>query len=324
MRFFSASLVSAVFLLAACGDDSSSGGGGSGASGGSGGDTSGGGGTGGEVATGGGGNGGGATGTTVGGNRPVEVIVPSSYDEAVATPLVILLHGYSADGPVQNLYFGFTEMAEERGFLYAYPNGTLDRTGENFWNATPACCNFGNEPVDDSAYLIGLVDEISSKWNVDPKRVYFVGHSNGGFMSHRMACDHADKVAAIVSLAGANFLDPADCTASEPVSVVQIHGTADDTIAYEGGSTLGGAATTYPSAAESVAAWATVDGCVGEPVEAGTKDVSTQTTNVLRYEGCAAGTDVELWTIEGGGHIPAFSFGFGPAVFDFLEAHPKP
>jgi polyhydroxybutyrate depolymerase len=322
MRFISASLVSAVFLLAACGDDSSSGG-----SGGTGGETTGGqgGGTGGEVASGGsGGSGGGATGTTVGGNRPVEVIVPSSYDEAVATPLLILLHGYSADGPVQDLYFGFTEMAEERGFLYAYPSGTLDQTGENFWNATPACCNFGDEPVDDSAYLIGLVDEISAKWNVDPKRVYFVGHSNGGFMSHRMACDHADKVAAIVSLAGANFLDPADCTASEPVSVVQIHGTADDTIAYEGGSTLGGAATTYPSAAESVAAWAVVDGCVGEPAAAGTKDLTAQTTNVLKYSGCTAGTDVELWTIEGGGHIPVFTDGFGPAVFDFLEAHPKP
>jgi poly(3-hydroxybutyrate) depolymerase len=121
---------------------------------------------------------------------------------------------------------------------------------------------------------------------------------------------------------GANFVDPADCGASEPVSVVQIHSTADATIQYAGGAIF---AQQYPSAAASVAAWAAVDGCVGKPAAAGAKDVTADgATGVSKYAGCAAGADVELWTIEGGSHTPTLSAGFAPALFDFLAAHSKP
>lgn len=314
--------LSIAMLLAACGDSGTGGGGGDGASGGAGASGSGAQGSGaGTPGSGGSGGSGGGVGTnTVGGDRPVEVKVPSSYDDATPTPLLILLHGYTATGSLQDLYFGFTALAEERGFLYAHPDGTIDGNDENFWNATQACCDFGATGVDDSAYLIGLVDEISEKWNVDPARIYFAGHSNGGFMSYRMACDHADRIAAIVSLAGANFLDPADCDATEPVSVVQIHGTADEVIAYEGGVTV----SEFPSAAASIAPWGALAGCDAEPIADGSMDIASKPTNVSAYQNCDAGIDVQLWTIEGDQHLPGLTTGFAPAVFDFLEAHPKP
>jgi polyhydroxybutyrate depolymerase len=271
------------------------------------------------VATGGGG--GAAVDNVVGGDRPATVFVPSSYDPATPAPLLVLLHGYSATGALQELFFNFEAMAEERGFLYVYPDGLIDANDENFWNATDACCGFVGPEVDDSAYLIGLVDEISEKFSVDPKRVYFAGHSNGGFMSHRMACDHADRVAAIMSLAGATWADPAQCQPSEPVSVVQVHGTADDVIFYEGGDLFGNE---YPSAAETVAYWAGVAGCDPTAPPATPLDIAVSPSELTQFSGCAPGVDVELWTIEGGTHIPGLSAAFGPALFDFFESHAKP
>ncbi len=203
----------------------------------------------------------------VGGDRPVTVNVPGSYDPSVPTPLLILLHGYSVDGDVEELYLQLGPVADKSGFIYAHPNGTVDMppppmTGTYFWNATDACCNFYGSTVDDSAYLDSLIKDIKAGWNVDPKRVYFMGHSNGGFMSYRMACDHADEIAAIVSLAGAMWQDTSKCKESGPVNVLQIHGTADTEVLYNGASTgTGPGMGAYPSAQTSVEDWASFDGC---------------------------------------------------------------
>ena len=104
-----------------------------------------------------------------------------------------------------------TAAASSAGFLMIAPAGTADSSGSHFWNATDACCNFENSQVDDVAYLDGLITEISAAYNVDPKRIYVVGHSNGGFMAYRMACAKADRIAAVVSVAGATFATPASC-----------------------------------------------------------------------------------------------------------------
>ena len=147
------------------------------------------------------------------GRGPVTVHVPPSYDPDVPMPLVMLLHGLNPWGG-QGLedYWQFTPLADQFGFLYLYPDGTVDSGGNRFWNATDACCDFDGTGVDDSGYLRDLMDEIELQLNVDPRRVYVGGHSNGGFMSYRMACDHAETIAAIMSLAGATFYDPANCT----------------------------------------------------------------------------------------------------------------
>src|SRR6185503_2165428 len=126
----------------------------------------------------------------IGGDRPVTMHVPPSYQPGTPMPLVVMLHGYSATAEVEELYLGITAQADARGFLYAMPNGTTDPTGEQFWNATDACCNLYGSTVDDSAYLSSVIDQVSAAYSVDKKRVFVVGHSNGGFMAHRMACDH--------------------------------------------------------------------------------------------------------------------------------------
>jgi polyhydroxybutyrate depolymerase len=272
----------------------------------------------------------------VGGDRPVTVHAPADPDPSGA-PLLIVLHGYGSAGSEVEGYFHLGTAAAERGFVGAYPDGTMDGDGNRFWHATDACCDFGRTGVDDAAYLAGLIGEIADVMPIDPRRVYLIGHSNGGFMSHRMACAHADVVAAIVSLAGATFVDPADCAPSEPVTVLQIHGSADDTVLFWGGSlaSIGapGESASYPGAADTVATWAAYDRCDPELVPSSTRidvDAAIEVTGapaeatVTASTDCDAGGHVELWTIPGGGHVPDISTAFADAVLDFLLAHPKP
>jgi polyhydroxybutyrate depolymerase len=253
--------------------------------------------------------------------RPYEILVPDSYNKAKPAPLIVLLHGYSANGVTQLAYFGFTALSQERGVLVAYPNGLIDSQMKRFWNADDACCNFDNNPVDDVAYLNALVDDVEQNYNVDPKRVYFVGHSNGAFMSHRMACDHAGRVAAIAALAGDVWKDASKCNPSEPVAVLQIHGDADETIPYPGDGKL------IPSALDSVATWAAKNGCTGmlTPTDK-TYDLETHlpgAETVGAAYSCPHGA-AELWTIHGGMHVPSLRLpDWGNDLFDWLEAHAK-
>jgi len=170
------------------------------------------------------------------GRGPVTVHVPASYDPGQPAPLICNLHGYGGNGAWQEAYFQLLPLADEYGFLYFYPDGTIDHDGNRFWNATDACCDFYGSGVDDSGYLMALVDEIRAQLTVDPLRIYFTGLSNGGFMSHRLACEHAETIAAIASLAGVTFADSADCAPAAPIHVLHIHGTADDVVLYAGGS----------------------------------------------------------------------------------------
>ena len=102
----------------------------------------------------------------------------------------------------------------------------------------PACCDFFNSNVDDSGYLRDLIEIIQANYNIDEFSIHFTGISNGGFMSYRMACEHADLIASIAPLAGTTFIDPSDCSPSEPVHVLHLHGTADSTIDFDGGCIL--------------------------------------------------------------------------------------
>jgi polyhydroxybutyrate depolymerase len=256
---------------------------------------------------------------TIGGDRPARLVVPDAHDGETALPAIVLLHGYSVNGSVQDFYFRFARSVEDEGFYGVIPDGTQSSTGQRFWNATPACCNFEGTDVDDVAYLTGLIDELEAL--VPVSAVYFLGHSNGGFMSYRMACEQPDRVDAIVSLAGSDFLADDGCVPSRPVSVLQIHGDLDPTIQY--GGTLG-----YPSATDVVERWAVRAGCDATPTAGTALDLVTnldgaETTVAVYANGCDGTEDAELWTIVGGNHAPPLGPDFMPSVFAWMRAHAR-
>lgn len=259
-------------------------------------------------------------------NRPYGLKVPAGYDGRHPVPLVVVLHGYTSNGANHAAYFGLVHEADTAGFLLAYPNGTRDVFGNRFWNATDACCDWFRTGVDDVAYLDSVIDEITARYAVDRARVFLVGHSNGAFMAHRYACDRADRVAAIVTLAGVQWKDQSHCRPSSKVSVLQVHGRNDTTVNYDGGVMPNGAA--YPGAVETVDDWAKLDGCNGALAPTGRRldldrMVVGDETVEAAYSGCPAGAAAQLWTIEGGGHVPAFTDQWAPAIWAFMNNHPK-
>ncbi|MET7419980.1 alpha/beta fold hydrolase [Dactylosporangium sp. NPDC005555] len=265
----------------------------------------------------------GATVTVALGDRPFQLRLPTSYADGTKMPLVVLLHGYGSDAAEAGRYFGLTAEADRRGFLLAMPDGTRNGRGQRFWNATSACCDFARSGTDDSGYLRQLIDVVKAAHPVDAGRVYLIGHSNGGFMAYRMACEHADTVTAIVSLAGAVADDAAECAPSRPVGILQIHGTADGTIRYDGGMNGG---QPYPSAAVGVERWRRYNGCSDQvapptaPLDLDSSLPGAETTVTAYRAGCRAGGQVTLWSIPDGGHVPALSPTFAATVVDHLLA----
>jgi polyhydroxybutyrate depolymerase len=245
----------------------------------------------------------------IGGDRIAQVQIPSDYTATTRYPLIVLLHGFGANGFVQSLYLGLDTRVDSGQYILVVPDGTENLAGERYWNATPACCAFSEaeKQVDDVAYIRGLIEEAAATYSIDPSRVGLIGHSNGGFMALRMACEASDVVTSVVSLAGSTFAEDASCTpASQPVSVLTLHGDEDRTILYEGGQILRNA---YPGAQETSRRFAAHAQCdTANPATAPNLDVVESVdgaeTEVLEYSGCVPGVDVTLWTMVGAPHIP--------------------
>ena len=259
--------------------------------------------------------------------RPAPVLLPEGFDNSTEVPLVISLHGYTGNGPQNAQYLKLAQNVTAKQFVLVTPNGTVDRFGNRFWKATDSCCGDEDSVVDDEAYLRGLIAEAKGRFNIDAGRVYLAGHSNGGFMSYRMACRASELVTGIFSFAGATYKKPSDCAPSQPVHVVQMHGTQDRVIQYEGGHPGGFTAIPqHPGAVETVTLWAGYNSCDATLSDSPTGDVSgasSYTMKVQEATGCAAGGSAQLWTMEGGVHTPSFPATLGPLILDTLFAHDR-
>lgn len=226
--------------------------------------------------------------------RPAGVVLPGEYDISQTYPLVISLHGFTANATVQDVIFGLGVRAEETGFILVKPEGTTDSQGRQFWNANSECCDFEDSGVDDVAYITGLIEEAKTLYPVS--HVAIVGHSNGGYMSYRMACERGDLIDRIAPLAGTVSPIASECPADEFVSVLHMHGTADTSVDYE-------TTANHLGARDSIAFWSELGGCTG-PTDEGTRDhlgnPDGAETDVERWS-CPDGV-LELWTSNEGDH----------------------
>ena len=244
------------------------------------------------------------------------------------TPLIVSLHGFGGDSSHQAAYVPIHGRVNTGGFGVLLPNGQLDAQGNRFWNPTDECCEGGKTGEDDVAFLADLVAEARKVKDFGP--VYFFGYSNGGFMSHHMACKGLPGLRAVASLAGTSYVEDTSCEGAPPVSVLHIHGTEDSVILYEGDESQSdakgdGPKAFYAGAQEMVRRWSRRAGCdwPEDPQPHATLDldqfVAGSETRALRVEsGCAEGITIELWTGQGSSHSPGYGDAFVDALVDWL------
>ncbi len=154
--------------------------------------------------------------------------IPASYDGSTSVPLVLSLHGYTQTANLFLSFADFRPIADTANFIVVYPQGLQDGFGQYNWNC------FGLNSIDDVGFLSSLIDKMSMDYNIDLTRVYSTGFSNGGFMSHLLACELSEKIAAIATVGAGippNITLP--CTTLTSMPVLLINGTTDSIVDYD-------------------------------------------------------------------------------------------
>jgi polyhydroxybutyrate depolymerase len=216
--------------------------------------------------------------------RTLRVHVPPGYDGASPLPLVLMFHGGGGSGEQFELRSsGMSTVADREGFIAVYPDGT----GRiQTWN--------GGNDVDDVGFTSAMLDHLGAELCVDERRVFAAGMSNGAIMSHRLACELSERLAAVAPVAGTE-MSPT-CTPSRGVAVMHIHGSDDGHVPFEGGLGCGPSGVAYTSIPATMERRRVLNGCA-----ATTSRVLVEGDGTCEgYDACDE--DVVLCTIAGGGH----------------------
>jgi len=226
-------------------------------------------------------------------DREYRTYIPEIYDGSQPVPLIINLHGYGSNSTEQLIYGNFTAIADTANFIVVHPDGTLDGQGNQFWNA------FGVSDIDDIGFISALIDTLQVHYNIDSNCIYSTGMSNGGFMSYSLACGLSSRITAIASVAGSMVAGlQTTCDAQHPTPVMQIHGTDDSVVNYNGGFGL-------EPIEDVVEYWVEFNNCAAVPIFNEVPDVVTTdncTAEHYVYEDGDNGSSVEFYKVMGGDH----------------------
>jgi polyhydroxybutyrate depolymerase len=222
---------------------------------------------------------------------------PRRFVRSASYPLVIVLHGSGASGQTVRQMSRLDSLADLRDFVTVYPDATRNWLGlQSSWNAGACCGAAVKNDVDDLGFLRALVTDVAGVMPIDRRRVYVAGFSDGARMAYRAGCEMSDEVAAIGVVAGS--LAQRGCAPGRAVPLIAFHGTADEEVPFADRSFTASHGSNIPVPAPvppSVRFWAVENGCR----DASLKRLSPAVSEV-RFGRCRA--DVELLTIEGGGH----------------------
>lgn len=241
-------------------------------------------------------------------NRSYIIHVPESV--IANAPVMMALHGGGGTGAQFQEENGLDAVADREGFIAIYPEGSgLLPNRLHTWNSGDSCCGFAlDRNIDDVGFLRAVVEDLDVRMSIDPDRMYVTGHSNGGMMAYRLAAEASDVVAAVISIGGA--MDLADFAPSEPVAVLHIHSLDDPRALYEGGEgpPFPGTERTvnHEPVISGIERWAEANGCDADPVversTEGSGDDDGQLVDLLVWEGCGPGAEVEHLRLSGSGH----------------------
>lgn len=167
-------------------------------------------------------------------DREYLLYIPESYDGSADWPLMFNFHGYGGTATQHMNYTDMRPIADTEHFILVYPQGAL-LDGAPHWNSGLDSKD-NKSDVDDFGFVEAMINKISTDYKVDAKRVYACGYSNGSFFSYSLACFHSDKIAAIGSVAGTMGEETNNqCAPIHPMPMINIHGTSDFVVPYDGG-----------------------------------------------------------------------------------------
>ena len=265
-------------------------------------------------------------------DRSCLVHVPPKYDAKKPTPVVLVLHGAATNGAITVAFSGMNKKADEAGFIAVYPNGTGLAGLMLTWNAGNFPKN-GNAKPDDVAFIGKALDDLATVVNVDPKRVYATGLSNGGMMCYRLAAELSDRIAAIAPVSGTMAVD--NYHPKRPVPVMHFHGTADKLVPFDGPGNRSPVG--FKSVDDTIKTCVKENGCPDEPKTVKLPDKAGDGTSVTKktYGPGKDGAEVVLFVIENGGHTwpgqqPPVEFlgkstknlAANDLIWEFFEKHP--
>ena len=244
--------------------------------------------------------------------REYLVHTPPGYSRERKLPVILNFHGGGGSIEVAEEDTKMSETADKHGFIVVYPEG-IGWWKFHVWNGGNCCGKAVDKNVDDVGFISSLIGVLARDYNIDTKRVYATGISNGAQISYRLACELSDKITAIAPVASQPVLDFSQCKMSRPVPVLHFHGTEDHCARYEGGENCGGCFTNFfhafyipmkekPWPCESVKkSIDTIKGMYGCSRESVVTYHHGQVT-CESAKGCMQGANVTLCTIKGGGH----------------------
>jgi len=269
--------------------------------------------------------------------RTFLVHVPTKYDHTKPTPVVLCYHGALNNGLLTLAWTGLNSKADDETFIVVYPNGT-GKNGVIFvWNSGNFPGDVEEEKRDDVGFTRNLLDDLATVANIDPKRVYATGLSNGGMMCHRLGVELSDRIAAIAPVAGALGLEKPE--AKRPMPVLMLHGTEDTFVGWNGPGPNVPKTVKFRSVDDTLKFWIQHDACDAKPVVEQLPDKSDDGTTVSRttYAGGKQGSEVVLIKIEGGGHTwpgreiniallgrTTKDIAANDLIWDFFKKHPMP
>lgn len=279
--------------------------------------------------------------TWSGSERQYLEYVPSSYNGTTPTPVLFVLHGLGDD--MNNMFTstGFKSIADAHGWIVitpqALPASVLGQSLGNAWNSGVKV-NYSilniivNESVDDSGFLMAILDDLQGTYNVNENAVFFTGFSMGGFMSNRMAIEHGDRIKAIASVSGTVGNVMQDSVPVRAINTMHIHGTADATVTYPDATlSMGGISVNVGLGAEAtVDYWRNFNQCAAMPAHTTYPDAVADGKTFDRYEytGGTDGVKTVFIKVTGGDHdwyyTPANDIDYTTEIYNFFASFLTP
>jgi polyhydroxybutyrate depolymerase len=240
--------------------------------------------------------------------RTFSYYVPTGHNLRTESPLVISLHGLGSSGKGQAVLTGAAAVAEQNGFIVAFPNcfpltgmhpNLPTLPGANLqWNIGIDMSLQYRAGVDDVGFISELIDYFAEKYNIDLTRVYVKGMSNGAMLAYRLAIELSERIAAVAGVTAPMTINFAEARPERPVTVIIMMGDQDPIVPYAGGRI-------FLHTEATAAFWAAANGVTTVPQSVYLPLTAAGDPTLIRrtsYTGGLGGAEVTLYTIIGGGH----------------------